>query len=242
MATIQKRKNKNGTASYRVMIRTQDGLPPIYKTFPTHQEAKEWAIQQEALRRQGLYFPEQIKKKHTLADLIDRYIELILSSKPKNARDTLRHLTWWKEKVGSTALNLVTPDLIAKYRKGLLEGITPNGTKRTPATTNRYLAALSVVFSFGVKECGWLSNNPVLRVTNCQYLSSIRAALSITICANDFAFKTTLQSIRLSLVQAAYSLGAKIKGKRWSDFQRSISMVRRIFARRKQLDPSWESL
>jgi hypothetical protein len=62
MATIQKRKNKNGTTGYRVMIRTQDGFAADSKTFPTHQEAKDWALQQEASRRQGLYFPEQIKK------------------------------------------------------------------------------------------------------------------------------------------------------------------------------------
>ena len=39
MATIQKRKNKNGSVGYKVMIRHQDGLPNIYKTFPTLQEA-----------------------------------------------------------------------------------------------------------------------------------------------------------------------------------------------------------
>ena len=65
MATIQKRKNKNGSLSYKVMIRPSDGLPPTYKTFPTHQEAKDWALQEEANRRQGIYFPEQLKKKNT---------------------------------------------------------------------------------------------------------------------------------------------------------------------------------
>ena len=41
MATIQKRKNKNRTISYRVMIRPSDGLPAMYKTFPTFEEAKD---------------------------------------------------------------------------------------------------------------------------------------------------------------------------------------------------------
>ena len=48
MATIQKRKKQNGTYSYRVMIRQSDGYPPTYKTFPTRQEAKDWAQQEEA--------------------------------------------------------------------------------------------------------------------------------------------------------------------------------------------------
>ncbi len=40
------------------MIRSQDGFPPAYKTLPSFQEAKEWAIQEEARRRQGIYTPE----------------------------------------------------------------------------------------------------------------------------------------------------------------------------------------
>ena len=164
MATIQKRKGKNGTNSYRVMIRHTDGLPNIYKTFPTLQEAKDWALQEEAKRRQGFYFPEQTNKKRTLAELIDRYVDLILPSKPKNAKDTLRYLTWWKNKIGNYQLNHVTADLIAQCRKELLEGLTTKGTKRTPATTNRYLAAISTVLTYRVKECEWLPSNPVFRV------------------------------------------------------------------------------
>ncbi len=58
--------------------------------------------------------------------------------------------------------------MIAKHRKELLDGHTPKGSKRTPATTNRYLAALSVVCGYGVKECGWLTTNPVIRVMKCK--------------------------------------------------------------------------
>ena len=50
------------------MIRPDDGLPTQYKTLPTYQEAKDWAIQEEAKRRQGLYFPEKSKQKHTLRE------------------------------------------------------------------------------------------------------------------------------------------------------------------------------
>lgn len=165
MATIQKRKNKNNSISYKVMIRPKDGLPPTYKTFPTFQEAKDWSIQEEARRRQGIYFPEQARNKHTLSDLIDQYIECMLPSKPKSSRDILRHLNWWRNKIGKFTLNFITPDLIAKYRKELIEGTTYKGTIRMAATTNRYLASLSIVLSYGVKERGWLSINPMLRVS-----------------------------------------------------------------------------
>lgn len=167
MATIQKRKNKNGTYSYRVMIRQSDGFPPGYKTLPTREEAKDWAIQEEARRRQGhCHDPRRVKQ--TLADLIDRYVTIILPTKPKNARDMRRQLDWWKIKLGRYALHTITPDLIAKHRLELAEGLTPKGTQRSKSTVNRYLSTLSSILSYGVKECGWLLDNPCLRVTKFQ--------------------------------------------------------------------------
>ncbi len=61
-------------------------------------------------------------------------------------------------------LNEVSAELISKYRKELLEGLTPKSTKRTGSTVNRYMASLSAVFTYGIKECGWIVENPVFRV------------------------------------------------------------------------------
>ena len=170
MATIQKRKNKNGTFSYRVMIRQSDGFPPASKTFPTRQEAKEWGQQEEARRRQGTYVSEQSRRKNILAELIDRYLTIVLPTKPKNARETKRHLLWWKDKLGKYSVSMITPDLIAKYRQELSAGTTNKGTKRSPATVNRYIASLSSVMTYGVWECGWIQDNPCLRVTKFKSL------------------------------------------------------------------------
>jgi len=163
MATIQKRKNKNGTTSYRVMIRPGDGLPTQHKTFPTYQEAKDWSIQEEAKRRQGLYFPDKLKQKHTLSELIERYTQDILPS-IKSAEDVLRHLNWWKSKLGKYRLHHISSDLISKYRRELLDEVLPKGKKRSEATVNRYLASLSATLSYAVKECEWIPANPMFRV------------------------------------------------------------------------------
>jgi integrase len=164
MAVIQARKNKKGT-TYQVLIRARDGHPPKYKNFPTKQEAKDWAKLEEARRLQETYFPDQAKKKYTLPELIDRYIEEVLPSKPKNARDTKRHLLWWKAKIGKYGLSLISYDLIDKYRKELINKPTEHGKKRNPATVNRYMASLSVVFTYALKQLGWIKENPMFRFT-----------------------------------------------------------------------------
>lgn len=182
MATIQKRKKKNGTYSYRVMIRQHDGFPVAYKTFPTLQEAKDWSVQEEAHRRQGVYLSYRAIDRKTLADLIDRYAAIVLPTKPKNARNTQRLLAWWKNKLGKYAVQNITPDLIASCRLQLSEGKTPRGTQRSPATVNRYLAALSGAMSYCVKECGWIQSNPCLRVSKFKESSGRDRVASVEEC------------------------------------------------------------
>lgn len=60
MATIQKRKNKNRTI--QVMIRPSDGLPAMYKTFPTFEEAKDWAAIEEGTEDKESISPRNSRK------------------------------------------------------------------------------------------------------------------------------------------------------------------------------------
>jgi len=92
------------------MIRPSDGFPAMYKTWPTYEEAKDWAIQEEAKRRQGIYFPEKLKKKHTVAELIDLYTEALPHLGVKSAEDILCHLKCWKAKIGKYTLNHINSD------------------------------------------------------------------------------------------------------------------------------------
>jgi integrase len=145
------------------MIRKSDGFPNAYKTFPTRQEAKDWAEDEEASRRQG-YGPS-VNNRHTLSDLIERYATIVLPTKPKDERNMKRHLNWWREKIGKYGLSKISPDLIAQCRQELAAGTTTKQIKRSPATVNRYLASLSTVMTYGVRECGWIVDNPCSRVT-----------------------------------------------------------------------------
>ena len=58
--------------------------------------------------------------KHTLAELIDLYIERVLPGKPRNAKNVLEHLIWWREELGHLVLAQVRPSMIAEKRDDLL--------------------------------------------------------------------------------------------------------------------------
>ena len=96
---IQKRISKNGIISYRVQIPAKRWFSSKIKNIPNSSRSKDWQTQEKARRRQGAYFPEQENAKHTLAELIDRYIAIILPTKPKDARNAQRQLEWWKSKL-----------------------------------------------------------------------------------------------------------------------------------------------
>jgi integrase len=163
MATIEERKTKDGKTVYRVKVRMK-GYPSTGATFERKTDAKNWAKETETNIRQNRYFNNIEARRHTVAEMIDRYKEEILPQK-KSKRDQLRQLEWWKEKIGSYTLADATPSLISEHRSKLKQGIVRSGQTRSAGTVNRYLAALSHVFSVAVREWHWVENNPVTRVS-----------------------------------------------------------------------------
>jgi len=133
-------------------------------TFKRKTDAKRWVTQTEAAIREGRHFKTSEAKRHTLDDLIKRYIRDVLPTKPKSEKKQVNQLKWWAEKLGVFTLADVTPAKIAEIRDELSNGITYRGTQRSPATVNRYLAALSHAFTIAVKEWGWVESNPLSKV------------------------------------------------------------------------------
>jgi integrase len=164
MAVIEKRKTKDGKEQYRVKIRLR-GFPPQTATFTRAADAKRWAQQTEAAIREGRHFKTTEAKKHTLGQLIDRYIRDVLPQKKKSQKKQTAQLQWWKEVIGSYLLADISPALIGEKRDELSNGMTYRGTKRSPATVVRYLSALSHAFSIAVKEWGWLEDSPMRKVS-----------------------------------------------------------------------------
>ena len=164
MASIEKREATEGKTTFRVKVRIK-GYPTETATFERLTDARRWAQQTEAAIRERRYFKTSEAKKHTLEEAITRYISNVLSKKPKSIKDQSVQLNWWKQNLGKYVLADITPALIAEYRDELAKGITARGSPRTPSTVNRYLAALSHLFTIAVNEWGWIENNPLRRVT-----------------------------------------------------------------------------
>ncbi len=71
----------------------------------------------------------------------------------------------WRTELGNMFLSELLPSHLADVRDKLLNEDTPQKKKRSPGTTNRYLAAFSKAISFAVNELGWLQDNPMRRIS-----------------------------------------------------------------------------
>lgn len=163
MAVIQERKTNDGKIKYRALVRLK-GYPPQSATFDRKTDAKKWAGKVENDIREGRHFKSMEAKKHTLADMIERYTEQVLPTKGKNKQNLSIHLVWWKDQLGYFLLSDVTSAMITECRDKLLSEITAKGTPRSPSTVVRYMTTISGVFNTAVREWEWLENNPVSKV------------------------------------------------------------------------------
>ncbi len=168
MALIEERKTKNGKIKYRVLIRVK-GYPTMSATFEKKTDARIWASNNESAMKLGKHIKDAEAKKHTLADLIDRYIATELPRRKSDQEKFKMQLLWWKDKIGAYLLSDITPPLLSKCKEvlGTEESPKPkNGnTTRSNATVNRYMACLSIVLTKAVKEWQWIDENPMFKVT-----------------------------------------------------------------------------
>src|SRR5262245_30584116 len=245
MANIEKRVSKSGESGFRVKVRLK-GYPEQSATFERLTDAKRWAQHTEAAIREGRHFRTSEAKRHTLGELVDRYIRDVMPNKPKSSKDQTRQLEWWKSQLGKYALADVTPALLAEYRNKLASGMLNDGSMtreirkpdgktetvaveaRSPATIVRYLAALSHAFTIAVKEWGWLDSNPLSKVSKpaqprgrVRFLSDDERTMLLTEC------KASTQPDLYLAVVLALSTGARqmeLMGLRWDqvDLNRKV--------------------
>ena len=163
MKGIDKRTHKDGTVSYRARVRIK-GHPVLIQSFTSKTLAMKWKRDTESAIERGAFVYEKPGSKHTLSELIDRYIQKVLPSKPKNARNVRQHLLWWKQELGSYLLSDIKPNLIAQKRDKLLSETTCKDKLRSSTTVVRYLASLSHAFAIAVKDWEWIQENPIMKM------------------------------------------------------------------------------
>jgi len=220
MATITKRQDANGKPYYTTQVRLK-GFPAQTATFKRLTDAKKWAQDTESAIRDGRHFKTTEAKKHTFADLADRYIKDVLPKKPKQELRQKMQLEWWKEKMGVYLLADITPALIVQYRDELASGTTYRHTQRSPATVVRYMAALSHAFTIAVKEWGWLDDSPTRKVTKpsesegrVRFLDDDERAKLLTACkesSNPLLYPCVILALSTGMRQG------ELMGLKWPD-------------------------
>jgi integrase len=227
MATIETRHNEDGTIGYRAKVRLK-GFPSQSATFERKTDAKEWAKQTEASMRQGRHFKTAEAKKHTVGELIDRYLREMEKKNPKRVVDVRPLLGWWKGEMGVYLLSDVSRALIVEHRDKLLNTTGHHVERRSNSTVNRYMTALGNAFTVATNEWEWVEENPMRKISK---LSEPRGRVRFL---DDEEREQLLEACKVSkspqlhiLVVLALSTGARhgeIINLRWSD----VDLQRRV--------------
>ncbi len=212
MASIRKREDGSGNVTYHVQVRLK-GYPNQTASFERLTDARKWAAATESAIREGRHFKTAESKKHTLADLIDRYVEHVSQNK-KDSRNVERHLKYWHKELGAYALSDVTAALIVEARDKM------KSLNRSNSTMNRYMTSLSHCFTIGVNEWEWLENNPCRKIRKLKeprgrvrYLSEAEKSRLLKSCRGSGS-KDLYDAVVLSLATGArYS---KLLGLMWN--------------------------
>ena len=163
MATIRKRKAKDGTVSYQAIVRKL-GFPRESASFKSLTHAKRWANQTEVDMDEGRYFSNTEAKRHTVGDAIDRYLKEILP-RYKDREKPKVHLRFWMERIGHMLLSDLKAAKGVEERDRLMRDDNHPGARMNrpfgPATANRYTSSLSRVLSVCTRDWGWLEQSPM---------------------------------------------------------------------------------
>ena len=179
MAYIQKRINKNGEISYIAQIRIS-GYGSEYKTFKLKTDAKEWAQKTESEIRENINFPKRKAQKYTIAQIIDKFIENELPKRtPKEQSAFINALNWYKKEIGEYYLSSLTTEMLVNCREKLMrkhkeipmrnksiKKLAPKMSEKklAPATINKYMTYMRVVFAYCVNDLDILDINPMAKV------------------------------------------------------------------------------
>lgn len=181
MATITEKINKDGSISFKAIVRYKGYF--VTKTFPvkgsqketTKKKAEKWALDIENQINEGTYRKEEKKPNFTVAQAIDKYIK---DGNPKKSEDTRQRyisaLNWFKKEIGSLPIKTLERSdlkqcrdkLKKKHKEVPIKG-KPGQGKVTEefisnSCVNRYLAYFSTFLTYCVDEYEIIKTNPMI--------------------------------------------------------------------------------
>lgn len=160
MASITKRKNKDGSYSWRALVRLK-GYPSASKNFERKQEAEDWSREIESDIKRGQYNFSKANTQYTFEDLVRRHESDGLLEHLKSVNSMKLHLNYWVKRFKGYALIHITPEFIGQERKRLAQTPSSKGGKPLSSSTiNRYMANLSSVLSYATRDLRWIQENP----------------------------------------------------------------------------------
>ena len=108
------------------------------------------------------------RSRHTVAEMIDRYVKEVSIIHPNTVKNQGSHLKWWQREMGHHYLDNVRPAVLIEYRKRLLCEVSCRGKPRSTATVNRYFSTLSRIFAVAVKEWEWIESSPLRSISKLE--------------------------------------------------------------------------
>ncbi len=153
MATIDRRTTRDGRVRWRARIRRRGMIET--ESFASRAKAERWAREVERAIERGDWVPITEPDDIRLEQLIDHFL-----AGDDRSPDTRRQLDWWRSKVGRESIIAISKRRILRLREILAREEVRPGRSRSPATVNRYLSALSTLYTWALKK-GWIDHHPV---------------------------------------------------------------------------------
>lgn len=222
MATIDKRRTRDGGVRWRARIRRR-GMSET-ESFGSRAKAERWAKEVERAIERGDWVPITEPDDIRLDQLLDHFL-----ASEERSSDTRRQLEWWRSKIGSESVAAISKRRILRHREILAREEVRPGRQRSPATVNRYLSALSALYTWALKK-GWIDHHPLRGISpmsegegRVRYLSDDDRERLLDSCLECGGVNLH------ALATLAISTGARrgeLLGLRWSDIDlRSGSVV-----------------
>lgn len=135
MAHIEKRETSDGKVTFRVRVRMR-GYPTQTASFDRLTDAKKWAQDTESDIRNRRHFKYAEAKKHTVNDLIDRYMKRMKKQNPARHAGITGHMAWWRAELGHCLLADLNKAIIAEKLEKLAATPKVNGKPRAAGTVD----------------------------------------------------------------------------------------------------------